>query len=87
MRTMSEYRLVSNEPPFGGACVAEPSDGIALDTSFKITCSNFTDSDTPLTYTFIVDRCSNGTGLFTADSLLRTGLCSVFSVRCSLLSV
>jgi hypothetical protein len=34
-----------NNPPSGGSCVVDLNNGIALNTFFTVTCSNWIDSD------------------------------------------
>ena len=48
----SELTSITNDPPKGGSCTGSPSVGEALVTDFVLSCSNWTDVDTPLTYEF-----------------------------------
>ena len=47
--------VVTNLPPAGTLCYADPSVGIALETVFVLSCDGFTDPDTPLKYGFSAD--------------------------------
>ena len=44
--------VIVNSPPSLGACVANPQSGIALVTTFRLSCAGWTDSDVPLQYKF-----------------------------------
>ena len=41
-----------NDAPSGGSCSASPASGVALTTSFRLSCSGWRDSDSPIRYTF-----------------------------------
>ncbi|XP_036336782.1 polycystic kidney disease and receptor for egg jelly-related protein-like [Rhagoletis pomonella] len=47
--------LYLNEPPNGGQCSIEPSSGVEYETEFHITCDDFEDPNTPITYQYIAD--------------------------------
>ncbi|XP_078670979.1 polycystin-1-like protein 2 [Branchiostoma floridae x Branchiostoma belcheri] len=63
----AEYSFVPNEPPAVGSCTVSPENGTAMVTEFIITCTGFSDSDEPLTYTFLfnTDAASGFTPLYT----------------------
>ena len=48
----STLAVTVNSPPLLGTCGASPSSGVALDTKFHLSCSGWTDEDTPLEYQF-----------------------------------
>jgi len=62
---ISSYQFRTNAPPKGGQCTVKPLNGSALKTSFNIKCSDWTDSETPLTYEF---HYKTGGGLYTVVS-------------------
>ncbi|KAG8451794.1 hypothetical protein GDO86_003840, partial [Hymenochirus boettgeri] len=49
-QSTNEYSFYVNSPPGTGRCFIEPSEGIALQTKFRIGCSGFKDVNQPLTY-------------------------------------
>ncbi|KAG8452320.1 hypothetical protein GDO86_004215 [Hymenochirus boettgeri] len=49
-QSTNEYSFYVNSPPGAGRCFIEPSEGIALQTKFRIGCSGFKDVNQPLTY-------------------------------------
>ncbi|XP_078665528.1 uncharacterized protein LOC144907954 [Branchiostoma floridae x Branchiostoma belcheri] len=49
----AEYSFVPNKPPAVGSCTVSPENGTAMVTEFIISCRGFSDSDEPLTYTFL----------------------------------
>ena len=51
---ISAYDFLTSLPPVGGTCTIEPSSGIALKTYFTLSCSEWTSSNTPLSYQFQV---------------------------------
>lgn len=55
----SEYKVVTNSPPFGGTCAVSPQSGVTLATEFTFTCANWQDADLPLQYEFIYFRNSD----------------------------
>ncbi|CAH1779438.1 unnamed protein product [Owenia fusiformis] len=46
----SQYTFTTNQPPVAGSCSVQPSSGYVLQTKFNLTCSGFSDANTPLTY-------------------------------------
>ena len=50
----AEYSGRINEPPSGGKCVVDPTEGYELETLFDIECRDFIDKDhdLPLMYRF-----------------------------------
>jgi hypothetical protein len=46
----SEYTFTTNAPPTGGQCSISPLSGEALVTSFRLSCSAWSDTETPLKY-------------------------------------
>ncbi|XP_019624434.1 PREDICTED: polycystic kidney disease protein 1-like 2 [Branchiostoma belcheri] len=63
----SEYSFEPNEPPVVGSCTVSPENGTAMVTEFTFTCTGFSDSDEPLTYTFLfnTDAAAGFTPLYT----------------------
>ncbi|XP_078670967.1 uncharacterized protein LOC144911067 isoform X2 [Branchiostoma floridae x Branchiostoma belcheri] len=63
----SEYSFVPNEPPVVGSCTVSPENGTAMVTVFTFTCTGFSDSEEPLTYTFLfnTDAAAGFTPLYT----------------------
>ncbi|CAH1259007.1 MATN2 [Branchiostoma lanceolatum] len=57
----AEYSFVPNEPPVVGSCTVSPENGTAMVTEFIITCTGFTDTDEPLTYTFFFNSGTDST--------------------------
>ncbi|KAG8452325.1 hypothetical protein GDO86_004218 [Hymenochirus boettgeri] len=49
-QSTNEYSFYVNSPPGAGRCFIEPSEGIALQTKFRIGCNGFKDVNQPLTY-------------------------------------
>jgi len=45
-----------NEPPNVGSCTASPRKGVSLDPSFTLSCTKFTDTETPLHYEFFYSK-------------------------------
>ncbi|XP_078585297.1 uncharacterized protein LOC144867284 isoform X2 [Branchiostoma floridae x Branchiostoma japonicum] len=64
----SEYSFEPNEPPVEGSCTVSPENGTAMVTEFIIACKGFSDTDKPLTYTFLFN-----TGTASTFSPLYTG--------------
>ncbi|CAH1258994.1 MATN2 [Branchiostoma lanceolatum] len=57
----AEYSFVPNESPVVGSCTVSPENGTAMVTEFIITCTGFTDTDEPLTYTFFFNSGTDST--------------------------
>jgi len=49
---MSAQDISTASPPTGGTCSITPSRGIALETDFNLTCSDWKSDSTPLSYQF-----------------------------------
>ncbi|NXN91874.1 PKDRE protein, partial [Rhinopomastus cyanomelas] len=49
-----KYLFMLNSPPRAGRCTINPRSGIAFQTKFVVQCSDFSDSDLPLTYKVIL---------------------------------
>ena len=54
---------MTNAAPSIGQCSVSPTDGIVLQTQFTVTCTGFTDPDTPLTYKIHTTVGQSDTGL------------------------
>ena len=46
------YEVTVNEPPKGGHCEVNPTEGKPLDPYFNVSCKGFHDDDQPLQYEF-----------------------------------
>ena len=40
--------------PSGGSCIASPSEGVVIETLFRISCTGWSDEDSPLWYEFFL---------------------------------
>ena len=49
---MSAHDISTASPPMGGICSITPSRGMALETDFNLTCSDWKSDSTPLSYQF-----------------------------------
>ncbi|XP_077979563.1 uncharacterized protein LOC144434915 [Glandiceps talaboti] len=56
---LAAVEFITNERPTVGYCEGVPGNGTALETSFNIFCSNWSDADMPLNYRF-AQRLSSG---------------------------
>lgn len=56
----SSYSFRTNEAPKGGSCTVFPLSGEIIFTNFRITCSGFTDEDTPIFYTLYAGLTAKG---------------------------
>ena len=56
----STYDVEVNKPPANGQCKVSPEEGEPLDPVFTITCTNFKDTEEPLTYTFFYKKAVGG---------------------------
>ena len=50
----SRYSVLTNMPPKGGSCIVSPSEGIVIETKFRINCTGWEDEDGPLWYEFFL---------------------------------
>ena len=50
---LSEYRFMTNVPPYGGKCVISVTKGYVYDTLFPFRCSGWLTDNPPLLYTLI----------------------------------
>lgn len=57
----AEYQLITNSPPTNGRCFFTPTEGEELATSFFVTCNEWIEEDTPLTYEILVKNNNNET--------------------------
>ena len=48
----AQYSVITDMSPTGGSCVVSPSEGIMIETQFRINCLGWTDEDSPLWYEF-----------------------------------
>ncbi|XP_048586645.1 LOW QUALITY PROTEIN: polycystic kidney disease protein 1-like 2 [Nematostella vectensis] len=56
----NQYLFTTNQPPSGGSCHISPTIGLAMITSFNMSCTGWQDNETPLEYQFRY-RKSDGT--------------------------
>ncbi|XP_070538878.1 polycystin-1-like protein 2 isoform X2 [Ptychodera flava] len=80
----AEYTFTVNEPPSLGRCLTSPTEGVVLQTKFTISCTGFSDVNTPLKYEFRAVTgeehiAPDSEGLSRAGTLLYYGLDSMAS--------
>ena len=56
----STYDVEVNKPPANGKCSVFPEEGEPLKTVFTINCTNFEDTEVPLTYKFFYSNAVGG---------------------------
>ena len=56
----STYDVEVNKPPANGKCSVFPEEGEPLKTVFTINCTNFEDTEVPLTYEFFHSKAVGG---------------------------
>jgi len=56
----TKYSIVTDMPPSGGSCVVSPSEGVVIETQFRISCTGWSDEDSPLWYEFFFKHPSYG---------------------------
>ena len=76
----AQYSLTTDAPPSGGSCSVSPSEGVAIETQFRISCQGWTDEDSPLWYEYFFKHPTYGSMLlfygwipFTNDLFLPPG--------------
>ncbi|XP_013108319.2 uncharacterized protein LOC106087723 isoform X1 [Stomoxys calcitrans] len=53
-KALKELKL--NLPPIQGSCTITPDRGVAFETDFRLKCIDFQDTETPLSYEFMVEN-------------------------------
>ena len=48
----AQYSVTTDMPPSDGSCVVSPSQGVVIETQFRISCTGWADEDSPLWYEF-----------------------------------
>ena len=46
----TQYSVITDTPPSGGSCIVSPSEGVVIETQFLISCTGWSDEDSPLWY-------------------------------------
>jgi len=59
----AQYSVTTDMPPTGGSCVVSPSEGVVIETQFQISCTEWTDEDSPLWYEFFLSHPVHGSML------------------------
>lgn len=56
----AQYSVITDMSPTGGSCVVSPSEGVVIETQFRISCASWTDEDSPLWYEYFLSHPTHG---------------------------